>query len=120
MPTSNLSRMSRQVIPFREFNRRAKRLLKKYRSLIQELRQLADNLVISPTQGESLGAGLYKIRLASASKGGGKSGGFRVITYYVEQTAEGETVYLVTIYDKSETDSITKAELRQLLRQELS
>ncbi|AMR28016.1 addiction module toxin RelE [Hymenobacter psoromatis] len=111
--------MSRLVIPLVEFNRRAKRLYKKYRSLFAELQQFATSLEANPTQGESLGAGLYKIRLASASKGGGKSGGFRVITYYVEQTVEGETVYLVTIYDKSEAASIAKEELLKLLQQEL-
>lgn len=111
--------MSRRIIPFVEFNRRAKRLLKKYRSLPSELRKLIASLEAIPTQGQSLGAGLYKIRLGSASKGGGKSGGFRVITYYVEQTADGEIVYLVTIYDKSEAASITKEELLKLLQQEL-
>lgn len=111
--------MSRQIIPFVEFNRRAKRLLKKHRSLLAELQQFAASLEANPNQGQSLGAGLYKIRLASTSKGGGKSGGFRVITYYVEQTAAGETVYLVTIYDKSEAASITKEELLKLLREEL-
>lgn len=43
-----------------------------------------DSLEVTPKQDQSLGAGLYKIRLGSASKGGGKSGGFRAITYYVE------------------------------------
>lgn len=111
--------MSRRIIPSVEFNRRAKRLLKKCRSLPSELRKLIANLEAIPTQGQSLGAGLYKIRLGSASKGGGKSGGFRVITYYVEQTADGEIIYLVTIYDKSEAASITKEELLKLLQQEL-
>ncbi len=115
----NSKPMSKQIIPFVEFNRRAKRLLKKYRSLSTELRSLIDSLEADPTQGQSLGAGLYKIRLASASKGGGKSGGFRIITYYVEQTVDGEIVYLVTIYDKSEAASITKEELVKLLQQEL-
>lgn len=102
-----------------EFNRRAKRLLKKYRSLLAELQKLAASLEANPAQGQNLGAGLYKIRLGSASKGGGKSGGFRIITYYVEQTADGETIYLVTIYDKSEATSITKEQLLKLLTQEL-
>ena len=101
-----------------EFDRRSKRLRKKYISLTGELRTLVQSILTTPRQGESLGAGLYKIRLASASKGGGKSGGFRVITYYVEQTTEGKTIYLITIYDKLETDSITKEEL-QKLQQEL-
>ncbi|WP_236018458.1 MULTISPECIES: type II toxin-antitoxin system RelE/ParE family toxin [unclassified Hymenobacter] len=94
-------------------------MVKKYRSLPVELRQLIASLEVTPRQGESLGAGLYKIRLASASKGSGKSGGFRVITYYVEQTDEGETIYLVTIYDKAEAASIAKEELLKLLQQEL-
>lgn len=117
MPKAKL--MSKHIIPFLEFNRRAKRLFKKYHSLVAELKRLATSLEANPTQGQSLGAGLYKIRLGSASKGGGKSGGFRVITYYVEQTADGEIVYLVTIYDKSEAASIAKEELLKLLQQEL-
>ncbi|MEZ4901006.1 MAG: type II toxin-antitoxin system RelE/ParE family toxin [Spirosomataceae bacterium] len=48
-----------------------------------------ENLILSleqnPKQGADLGSGLYKIRLASGSKGKGKSGGFRVITYVVYQ-----------------------------------
>jgi hypothetical protein len=111
--------MSAHVIFLSEFERRNKRLSRKFRTLPDEVDNLIDQLEANPRQGESLGAGLYKIRLASASKGGGKSGGFRVITYYVEQTAEGETVYLVTIYDKSEAASIAKEELLKLLQQEL-
>jgi hypothetical protein len=70
-----------------------------------------------PKQGKDLGAGLYKIRLASKSKNTGKSGGFRVVTYYVEQIGDEETVYLVTIYDKSEEDTVTKADLLTLVKQ---
>ncbi len=90
-----------------------------FRSLPGEMAALFTRPEADSTQVQSLGAGLYKIRLASASKGGGKSGVFRVITYYVEQTADGEIVYLVTIYDKSEAASITKDELVKLLQQEL-
>ena len=73
---------------------------------------LAEQLATGARLGQSLGGGLYKIRLGSASKGGGKSGGFRIITYYVEPTADGDIVYLVTIYDKSEEANIDKADLR--------
>ena len=112
-------RMSVRVDSFSEFKGRLKRLARKFRSLPDEVDALTERLTENPRQGKSLGAGLYKLRLGSASKGGGKSGGFRVITYYVEQTAEGETVYLVTIYDKSEEDSITKDVLLELLSREL-
>lgn len=103
--------MSVLVDSFADFKRRFKRLARKYRSLDNEVEQLIERLEAQPRQGQSLGGGLYKIRLGSASKGGGKSGGFRVITYYVEATADGEIVYLVTIYDKSEEASIDKADL---------
>jgi len=56
---------------------------------------------------------LFLIRLAIASKGKGKSGGARVIIYMqVLQT----TVYLLTIYDKSEQENIPDKELEELLK----
>lgn len=109
----------RTIETFREFRRQAKRLSKKYRTLADEVKNLSELLKTSPKQGKDLGAGLYKIRLASKSKNTGKSGGFRVVTYYVEQIGDEETVYLVTIYDKSEEDSITKADLLVLVKQAL-
>ena len=76
--------MKRRISTLPEFDRRSKRLAKKFRSLKTEIVRLANQILTDHRVGESLGAGFYKIRLASASKGGGKSGGFRVITYYVE------------------------------------
>ena len=111
--------MSARVNAFKEFKGHLKRLARKFRSLPDEVDTLIESLTEHPRQGKSLGAGLYKIRLASASKGGGKSGGFRVITYYAEQTVEGEVVYLVTIYDKSEEASVRKDDLLRLLGSEL-
>lgn len=66
-----------------KFKRNLKRLAKKFRTLPNEINQLLDELEAEPNKGTDLGAGFYKIRLASDSKGGGKSGVFRVITYYV-------------------------------------
>ena len=60
----------------------------------------------------SLGHGCYKIRLKIASKGGGKSGGARVITCLV---AVRETVYLLSIYDKAEQETISDKRLGELL-----
>lgn len=64
-----------------EFRRNIKRLAKKHRSLPDDVNQLVQMLRQSPQLGQSIGHGCYKIRLAVASKGGGKSGGARVITY---------------------------------------
>lgn len=109
--------MSVRVTALNHFQRKARRLVKKFRTLDDELAILIDGLKQSPRQGKSLGAGLYKIRLASKSKGKGKSGGFRVITYYVEQVGNDEVVYLVTIYNKSEEDSIDKADLLAIVQE---
>ena len=67
--------VSIKTIP--EFDRRAKRLAKKYKSLKSDLQQTVLSLRQNPTQGINLGNGVYKVRLAIASKGGGKSGGGR-------------------------------------------
>ncbi|HRH70195.1 MAG TPA: type II toxin-antitoxin system RelE/ParE family toxin [Flavobacteriales bacterium] len=61
--------------------------------------------------GTALGHGLYKVRLAIASKGKGKSGGGRIITYVVTEDAE---VYLLSIYDKSDYDTVDTKAMKQL------
>jgi mRNA-degrading endonuclease RelE of RelBE toxin-antitoxin system len=88
------------------FIRRAKRLLKKYHTLNDSLRDLEQRLIENPKLGDSYGANIYKVRLADESKGKGKSGGFRVVTYLIEQNNESTDIYLVTIFDKSEEASI--------------
>jgi hypothetical protein len=45
----------------------------------------------------------------------GKSGGFRVITYYQVDTI----IYLVTIYAKSDKDSISIKALQEIIKSEL-
>jgi hypothetical protein len=88
-------------------------LAKKYPSFKFEFLSLLESLKIDPTQGISLGNECYKIRLAIASKGKGKSGGARVITCF--KIIKG-TVFLLTIFDKNEQESISNKELADLLR----
>jgi mRNA-degrading endonuclease RelE of RelBE toxin-antitoxin system len=94
------------------FKKQAKRLAKKYPSLPSELRELISSLEKSPTQGTMIGRGCYKIRLSIASKSKGKSGGGRVITHV---QVSKKTVYLLSIYDKSEMESISPSDLSELL-----
>lgn len=94
------------------FDAEAKRLLKKYRSLRTELAELGRSLLENPIQGTPVGRDCYKIRLAIASKGKGKSGGGRVITCV---KVAAETVTLLTIYDKSEQEDIPDKALTKLL-----
>jgi mRNA-degrading endonuclease RelE of RelBE toxin-antitoxin system len=104
--------MKIKVLASDDFRKKAKPLLKKYVSLKKELAELRDQLEINPELGISLGNGLYKIKVGVKSKGKGKSGGVRVITYFVSkvqvfENEEFKVVHFATIYDKSEYDTIT-------------
>jgi mRNA-degrading endonuclease RelE of RelBE toxin-antitoxin system len=104
--------MSYNIDVTEKFQKELKRLLKKYKSLKEEYDQLINTLQNNPTLGKSIGHNCYKIRIAIKSKGTGKSGGARIITnVYIE----GTTVYLLTIYDKSEQENITDKDLKKLL-----
>ncbi len=105
--------MSYKLIITPAFERYIKPLLKKYVSLKTDLAGLFDSLEKEPLQGIPLGNNCYKIRLAIRSKGKGKSGGTRVITF-VKITAG--KVFLLVIYDKSEMENISDKELNELLK----
>jgi mRNA-degrading endonuclease RelE of RelBE toxin-antitoxin system len=105
--------MSFSVIPSDKFKKEAKRLSKKYVSLKEELSDLNDTLSNTPETGTPLGNDTYKIRLAIKSKGKGKSGGGRVITYVVKANKE---VYLLAIYDKSEFENVDDKTLKNIIQ----
>jgi mRNA-degrading endonuclease RelE of RelBE toxin-antitoxin system len=105
--------MSFKVKSTAVFERQAKRLIKKYTSLQKELFQLIQELKVNPELGTAIGKSCFKIRMAIASKGKGKSGGARIITNFV---IADTTIYLLSIYDKSEKEALTDKELEELLR----
>jgi len=105
--------MSYKVDTVATFRKEAKRLIKKYPSLKNELDELGRQLSSNPMIGSSLGNNCYKIRLAIASKGKGKSGGARVITHFY---VTNNTVFLLSIYDKSEQEKISDSEIKELLK----
>lgn len=96
-----------------DFKKFFKKLHKKYPTLKSDLQGVVKILKDKPDFGIHLGYGIYKIRLAITSKGKGKSGGARVITYFI--TDENE-VFLVYIYDKSQLENITKEQILELLK----
>jgi hypothetical protein len=53
--------------------------------------------------------GCRKVRVAGRGKG--KSGGYRVVTYYADQTVP---VYLLTVFGKSERSNLSDAEVNML------
>jgi mRNA-degrading endonuclease RelE of RelBE toxin-antitoxin system len=98
------------------FDREMKRLVKKYASLKDEYQELIKELAKNPEKGSPLGNNIYKIRLAIASKGKGKSGGARIISYL---KTEQENIYLLSIYDKGKKDTISDSEIQQILESEI-
>ncbi|MCE3227568.1 MAG: hypothetical protein K0S32_2119 [Bacteroidetes bacterium] len=105
--------MSFKIKTISVFEKQAKRLSKKYPSLKKDLLLLVNELSENPEMGTSLGSNCYKVRFAITSKGKGKSGGARIITNIAIMD---QTVYLLSIYDKSEVTSITDKELKELLK----
>ena len=95
------------------FTKELKPLAKKYRSLENDLMELAESLIENPIQGDSLSHNCFKVRLAITSKNKGKSGGARIIT---NVHINNEVIYLLSIYDKSDQDTISDKELIKRLR----
>lgn len=105
--------MALQIRTLEVFDKQAKRLNRKYKRLGADLRQLKAILQNDPAAGIELGKGCYKIRLANSSVPTGKSGGFRVIYYYLDRDSN---LYLMSIYSKTEQSSTSEARLLAILQ----
>ncbi len=105
--------MSYNILVTNRFKKDTKQLLKKYKSLKDSISTLIDELLLKPDTGTCIGNDCYKIRIAIKEKNKGKSGGARVITCV---KIINETVYLLTIYDKSEKENISDSEILEILK----
>lgn len=104
--------MSFDIIATEPFERKLKRLAKKHKSLKADLLEVVNELEENPTLGTPIGKDCFKIRISITSKGKGKSGGVRMITYV---RIIKQTVFLMDIYDKSEQANISDKELQILI-----
>ena len=105
--------MKFSIVTTRVFEKEFKRLSGKHPSLKNDFQNFLISLENEPMQGVPLGNNCFKIRLAIASKGKGKSGGARIITCVkvIENIA-----YLVGIYDKSERESLSNKEIQNRIK----
>lgn len=71
-----------------------------------DIKKFIDTLEENPLQGVELTPGVRKIRMAITSKGSGKSGGARIITYNILATEQDGEVFLLEIYDKADYSTI--------------
>ena len=98
--------MSFEVNTTSDFDRAAKSLVKRYHSFKADLKELIISLELNPDQGTELSPGIRKIRMAITSKGRGKSGGARVITFTITVSEKTGRVYLIDIYDKADYSTV--------------
>ncbi len=99
-----------------DFKSNLKVLCKRYKSMKQDFTDFLEDMEKNPFQGRELGKGLRKIRMAITSKGKGKSGGARVITVTAIVSVDETDVTLLTIYDKSDRETIKDSELKKILK----
>ena len=107
--------MSFEVKTTTRFERSAKALAKRHRSLKVDLGELIALLENDPMQGDELTPGIRKIRMAITSKGRGKSGGARVITYTIVVAENEGRVYLIDIYDKADYSTVDVAVIQRMV-----
>ena len=111
--------MEYRIKTSKAFDREIKRLSKRYHSMADDYERLLNEIEGNPHLGTDLGGGLRKIRMAITSKGRGKSGGARVITFTVVASVAEAEINLLYIYDKAERSSISKKEIAQLIAENL-
>lgn len=108
--------MSFRIIPTPTFAKSLKALAKRHKSIKSDIEELRKVLEENPLQGAELTPAIRKIRMAIKSKGGGKSGGARIITYNVLTTELDGEVYLLEIYDKSEYSTVKEDVLKDMVK----
>jgi len=99
------------IITITTFEKNAKKIAKKDKLLYKDLQKLFEILTHNPKEGTSLGNNCYKIRIQNSSANRGKSGGYRVVSYYYNE----ETLGLLTIYSKSDRENIFENEIDELI-----
>jgi mRNA-degrading endonuclease RelE of RelBE toxin-antitoxin system len=105
--------MSYNIQATQRFKKELKQLAKKYKKVKIDYKNLLDSLENNPKLGTPLGNDCYKIRIPNSSVPTGKSGGFRVITYFLDESG---IIRLLFIYSKKEQGSISDKELQDIIK----
>ena len=105
--------MNLTIISTTEFEKDVKKLFKKYRSISKDLQKLRESLLLNPKAGISLSNQTYKLRLANSSTNDGKSGGFRVIYYFLDGNGN---IHLLKMYSKSDISNISEDRILEILK----
>ena len=97
-----------EFVTTRSFEASAKKLLTE-----EDRRQLEMLLVANPRRGQVIErtGGFRKVRFARPSRREGKSGGTRVIYYFIQRN---DRIYLIEAYAKGVKDDLTRADENEL------
>ena len=99
-----------------QFSKDVKRLAKKYKSLGSDLKILLSEVNNNPELGVDLGHGVRKVRLSISSKGKGKRGGARILSYKrIVVNDNYIKIVLLTMYDKNEIENVSDDYIRYLI-----
>ena len=99
-----------------DFAREVKRLAKKYCSFKNDYAEFLKSIKENPLQGDEITKNIRKIRMAIGSKGKGKSGGARVITFNILTDVQNGQVVLLLIYDKEDASTVKTNVVKQMVR----
>lgn len=98
--------MSFEIITSSDADKAIKKLSKRYRSFQEDIKAFRESLKANPLQGDEIAPHIRKIRLAITSKGRGKAGGARVITFNALVSEQDGKIFLLLIYDKADASNI--------------
>ena len=96
-----------------KFDKEVKKLSKKYNLIKQDLQNFILDFDAVHKESIVIKNNLHKVRLSNSNKNKGKSSGYRIY-YYLKLN---DTVYLLTIYDKSQMESINENSLNQYINE---
>jgi mRNA-degrading endonuclease RelE of RelBE toxin-antitoxin system len=104
------------VIALPTFARNIRALIKKYRSILEDIQPIIIQLENGETPGDQvagIGYPVFKLRIKNSDNQKGKSGGYRLI-YYLNTN---DKILLLTLYSKSEQDDVVAGDLRDIIEE---
>lgn len=109
--------MSYKIVLAPSFKQSLKKLKKRYRHVKDDTRTAIQVLLQSPKLGVVTpgGSGIRKLRVRNTDLDKGKSGGYRLLYYVVDEP--NATIYLLLIYAKSDRTDVSRRELESLLNE---
>ena len=109
--------MRYRVVLTRPFKHSVKKLAKRYAHVKEDVRTAVEVLLQTPSLGVVIpgGSGVRKLRVRNTDLQKGKSAGYRLLYYVVDEPTG--IIYLLLLYAKSDRSDITRRELEELLNE---